>query len=637
MPCLASALPPSAQISKHRIGHCKGSSLPVRNENNDVILDERLINMCPHHLSPPPAQPNSSLKDSAWRKTPCAALIVLLLSAGCSSVHNRTAESEEPETVELAENSAHEDLLSKPLEAQLQRLVTKEGYPAIVLAIVDGDSSQFYSFGALDTGDKPDETTLFEIGSLTKSFTSLLLADAVQTEQVDLQTPVQELLPDFVIPQGDSHPITLELLATHRSGLPAMPPNLKPQDPYNPYAGYDAQDLKDLLADYSLTREPGAAFEYSNLAFGLLGHALSQNAASTYEDLLASKIFDPLQMSSTQTFVQNASQELLARGHTQDGEPTTNWDFDALAPAGSIISNAQDLLNYLKAQMGILDSPLYQAMQITHHSRATGPPELGEIGLGWMISEQSDPPIIWHNGMTGGYTSFMGFLDDGSRGVLLLTNIAKSITTPGLAILVEGETQTDDQNIVDLSPDELDDLVGTYSLSENFIITIDREDTQLFAQATGQEAFPIYPRDIDHFFATIAPIEITFERDEAQQITGLILHQNGEHRARRLTQDEIDELEASQTEIELPLDVLQEYVGTYQLTPQHIFTVTLDDEQLLVGLTGQPAFPVFPNAKDHFFYKVVDAKIVFERDEEDRVTALILHQNGEQRAERIDN
>src|SRR5262249_2567355 len=154
---------------------------------------------------------------------------------------------------------------------------------------------------------------------------------------------------------------TLGTLATHRSGLLRIPFNLPPTDPSNPYADFDAAKLKTFLADYELPRDPGASYEYSNLGFGLLGYALAQIDRTSYDALADEVIFKPLGMTMTGTRLTDAARARLAPGHDDTGKAAKNWDFDALAGAGAIHATANDLLRYLKANMGIVPSPLYGA------------------------------------------------------------------------------------------------------------------------------------------------------------------------------------------------------------------------------------------------------------------------------------
>lgn len=161
--------------------------------------------------------------------------------------------------------------LPERVETAAQERIAADSYQTLVFGVVDGDKTEIVTFGKLDNGNAPDGDTVFEIGSITKTFTATLLAQAVLAGRVTLDTSVSQLLPDFKIPLRGGMEITLGELGTQHSALPRMPTNILPKDPANPYADYDAAKLKAFLADYQLLRDPGAAYEYSNLGFGLLG------------------------------------------------------------------------------------------------------------------------------------------------------------------------------------------------------------------------------------------------------------------------------------------------------------------------------------------------------------------------------
>jgi CubicO group peptidase (beta-lactamase class C family) len=231
----------------------------------------------------------------------------------------------------------------------------------LAFGVVDGDKSEVVAFGKLGDGKAPDGDTVYEIGSLTKTFTATLLAQAVLSGRVTLATPVAKLLPDFKIPSRGGKEITLGALATQHSGLPRIPSNFLPKDLANPFADYDAAKLKAFLAGYELRRDPGAAYEYSNLGFGLLGYALAQLNHTTYRTMTDEEILQPLGMTMSGTAFTEAMHAHLAPGHLYTGETANKWDFDALAGAGAIRSTANDMLRYLKANMGIDGSPLAAA------------------------------------------------------------------------------------------------------------------------------------------------------------------------------------------------------------------------------------------------------------------------------------
>ncbi len=252
---------------------------------------------------------------------------------------------------------AHAGPLPDRVEKAAQERIAAGMYQTLVFGVVDGDSGEVVAFGRLDDGKAPDGETVYEIGSITKTFTATLLARAVLASRVTLDTPVAQLLPGWKIPLRSGKAITLGSLATHRSGLPRLPTNMQPNDPSDPYADYDAAKLKAFLDGYELPRDPGASYEYSNLGFGLLGHALAQMDHTSYDALVDEVIFKPLGMTMTGTRLTESVRARLAPGHDDTGKAAKNWDFDALAGAGAIHSTASDLLRYLKANMGAAPSP----------------------------------------------------------------------------------------------------------------------------------------------------------------------------------------------------------------------------------------------------------------------------------------
>ncbi len=484
-----------------------------------------------------------------------------------------------------------------------------------------------YGFWKLANGKVPDANTVFEIGSVTKTFTATLLAEAVTSRHAKLDDPVAKFLPDFSIPSRNGKRITLGNLADQHSGLPRLPTNIKPSDIHNPYADYDAAKLKAFLADYTLPRDPGSAYEYSNLGFGLLGYALARQAHTTYGELLEKDLLQPLGMSTSGVKISKAMRAHLAVGHNETSKATENWDFNVLAGAGAIKSTGTDMLRYLEANMGRLKTPLYPAMQLAHTPRrGIGGNE--RVGLAWMTRHDKSGNVIWHNGMTGGYASFLGFTADRKRGVVILTNIQQSVDDLGFATLLKDAKLAPAEKAIHLSAQALDAYVGSYRLAPHFILTVFRQDDQLLAQATGQGALPIFPSTKNDFFAKIENIQISFERNAQGKVTGLVLHQNGNHAAPRISGTEAARETTRKSVVTLPAATLREYVGHYRLGPQAIFDITLKVNQLYAQLTGQSAFPVYASARDEFFYTVVDAQISFKRNKQGKVIALVLHQRG---------
>lgn len=528
----------------------------------------------------------------------------------------------------MASASADAGLLPERVEKAAQERVAAGTYPTLVFGVVDGDSSEVVAFGALDDGKPPDGDTVYEIASVTKTFTATLLAQAVLSGRVALDTPVAQLLPDFKIPSRGGKQITLGELGTQHSGLPLLPFNLLPKDPADPYVDYDAAKLRAFLAGYQLPRDPGASYEYSNLGFGLLGYALAESEHTTYGALVDKEILGPLGMTMSGTGLTDAMRARFAPGHDVMGKEVNGWDFDALAGAGAIRSTTNDMLRYLKANMGLAQSPLAAAMKLAQRPLSEMPGS-SRIGLAWVTSEKG---IVWHNGQTGGYRSFIGFTADGSRGLVILANMTVPVDDLGFATLDADAPLAPASKAIVLPSASLDDYVGTYKLADRFLLKIFRVNDELFAQATGQPEIPIFPSAPNEFFAKIPGISLTFTRDPDGAVNGLVLHQNGDHPARKLSESEMP---PEAKEIQLDVATLGDYVGQYRFS-FGVLDVALKSDHLEAQLTGQAAFPIFASAKDKFFYKVVEAQLDFERDAGGKVVAVVLHQGGrDMRARRV--
>jgi CubicO group peptidase (beta-lactamase class C family) len=527
---------------------------------------------------------------------------------------------------------AHAGLLPDRVAKAAQKRIDAGVYRTLVFAVVDGNKSEIVTFGQLPNGKAPDGDTVYEIGSITKTFTATLLADAVLSGHVTLETPLAQLLPDFKIPTRGDKEITLVDIATQHSGLPRMPGNLPPDEESLPRGNYDVSKLKAFLASYVLPRDPGAAYEYSNLGYGLLALALGRSAHTDYGNLLEHKIFIPLGKKLSGSALTNNMRVHLAPGYGEDGKPAKSWDMNEFDGAGAIRSTAADMLLYMKANMGPASSPLVRAMKFAQVPRSDMDAS-NRIGLAWMKLSTDQGEFLWHNGGTFGYASFLCFSADGRHGVVVLANTFADVDDLGFATLLTAAPLAPAFKAVTLPSASLEDYVGTYKLAENFLLRIFRDGDQLLAQATGQGAFPIFPSAPNEFFAKVGGISISFTRDAKGTVSGLVLHQNGDRAAPKTT---AAELPAEPKEIALDAATLQSYVGKFQFAPNFVFDITLTGNQLFAQLTGQSALPVYASTKDQFFYKVVDAQLSFERDAKGNVVAVVLHQNGrDMRAPRI--
>jgi D-alanyl-D-alanine-carboxypeptidase/D-alanyl-D-alanine-endopeptidase len=513
----------------------------------------------------------------------------------------------------------------------------------IVVGVIEPTGRRVVAYGSLDKGDKRplDGDTVFEIGSVTKVFTSLLLADMVQRGEVALTDPVAKYLPPGVkMPERGGRQITLQDLATHTSGLPRMPSNFTSKDPANPYADYSVEQLYQFLSSYQLTRDIGAQYEYSNLGGGLLGHILARRAGMDYEALVRTRICEPLGMKSTGIALSADMNARFAVGHDQSLQTVASWDLPTLAGAGALRSTANDMLSFLAASLGYTKSPLAPAMAaMLTVRRPTGTPGL-EIALGWHILTKDDREIIWHNGGTGGFRTFIGYDPKNRVGVVALSNTSTATGVDDIGRhLLDAKfplaQPPKEHKQVAVDPKLFAGYVGRYELTPTFTLTVTREGNQLFVQATGQGKAEVFPESERDYFYKVVDAQITFEVDSQGKATGLILHQNGMNQpAKRIEGETPPPKEHKQIAVDPKL--FDGYVGSYELAPGFILTVTREGDHLFTQATGQSKIEVFPESDRDYFLKVVDAQITFETDSQGRATGLMLHQSGDHHAKRIE-
>jgi CubicO group peptidase (beta-lactamase class C family) len=312
-----------------------------------------------------------------------------------------------------------------------------------------------------------------------------------------------------------------------------VPDNLSPTDKDNPYADYTPVLMYAFLRRSAPPHAPDEQYAYSNLGAGLLGHALSLKAGTSFEQLLTDRITKPLGMGDTSVALREDQLKRLAPPHDPEGRPAHNWDFpDVIAGAGGIRSTPNDMARYVAANLGIVDTPLKSAMARSHQSLAKVEGNT-EIGMNWHIATRRH--IVWHNGQTGAYHTYVGFIPEKKIGVVLLDNYSESMIDtlgPKLLAVLAGE-KVEPLKLpreVALDPARLDEFVGDYAVTPLFYIRVARDGDHLTAQATLQPALRIYAQSDSTFFYKSVQATLTFERDAAGKVTSLALEQDGTKR-----------------------------------------------------------------------------------------------------------
>ena len=470
----------------------------------------------------------------------------------------------------------------------------------------------------------PAERVLFEIGSISKVFTGILLADAVKAGKLGFDDTLAQRLPAVKFDHATTGAITLKLLATHTSCLPRLPDNMMNADGDDPYSQYDNKAMFEYLAHAKLEGQTPCASSYSNLGFGVLGVVLETAYGKPWVALVQEKIAGPLGMVDTVQQLSSAQQPRFAEPWAGD-KPAHPWTFTAISGAGALRSTLADMSRFADALLAGAKGPLGHVWPLLAGDYVDMPAVGGKIGLGLVHLKENGEDTYWHNGGTGGYRSVLSVYPASGRAVIVLASNAAAVPEGWLSAWNAKGREAVKRTEITLPAAVLDEYVGVYSIDKSVRFTLLRRGDGLVARVTGQPFAPIFASAKDEFFYKIVDAQLSFRRNAAGQVDGLTLHQNGR------------DLPASREpgpppHIEFPnAAALAEYTGEYdfgQFQPGATIKVTTAADQLLAMLTGQPTFPVFCVGKDKFEYDVVVASLTFERDAAGKVVALVLHQNG---------
>ena len=372
------------------------------------------------------------------------------------------------------------------------------GYvPGMVIVMVNADGPSYFSYGNLSY-DKPwstDETARYEIASVTKTFTALLLSEMVEAGDVSLNDTVASFLPDGVdIPTG-GETMTLKHLATHTSGLPSIPPNLIATitDHGNQFANYFQSDFYEFLNTYTLPRVPGASYEYSNAGIGLLGHVLALSQGRDFETLLKERVLDPMGMIDTKLTLSESDEALRAPGHHGVLE-RPKFEMNVLAPAGGLFSSTEDLGTYLSYQLGVPGGDLGPAVQATHEKYFDLPGMPYDMGLGWWRWRTRN--VVQHGGDSFGSTSFVGFKDSTQTGVAILSNNrghnTLSVSDLGFHCLDQTEPLNEILALPSVGEEALRNLVGKYQHASGAVFDVGLKSGWLFLDIVGQSSYTLF-------------------------------------------------------------------------------------------------------------------------------------------------
>ncbi len=439
----------------------------------------------------------------------------------------------------VVENQAAQSSLPLPSDAEIRKTLAErvggqENDIGIIVGVIEPQGRRIISYGHRNAGDtRPlDGDTVFEIASVTKVFTALLLADMGERKEVALADPVAKYL-DFKIPERNGRTITLVDLATHTSGLPFMPENAPAlNDPAA--AKYSAADLKQYIASYQLKRDIGSEWDYSNLGYWLLSEALSSRAGMNYEDLVRKRVVASLKLTNTDFALSPKMKTNLAVGHDAALQPApiaaTLGIYSIMPAGGGLYSTANDLLGVLSVAMGYERLPLTPAMEITVNTRR--PAGRGEEqALGWTVIGTGDDQIIFRDGGSFGYASSMAWDPKKRIGVVVLSNqlgsvddIARHLLRSDFPLAKPANTKHTE---IAIDSALLDSYAGRYEAKGEGIFTVSRDGNFLTIESPADWGLPklrIRPETTRDFFASELPLRVTFKIDNKGRVNGLLIY-----------------------------------------------------------------------------------------------------------------
>jgi serine-type D-Ala-D-Ala carboxypeptidase/endopeptidase len=525
--------------------------------------------------------------------------------------------------------------------------------PSIVIGIVDKDGMHYFNFGKKSAnGSAADEHTIYEIASITKIFTAILLAQQDIDGKLKIDDPIKNYLPPQVkVPQRGKKEITFGNLSDHTSGLPLNPGNM-----HNP-ADYTVDSMYSFLSRYKLKRDVGSAYGYSNLAQGLLGHILALNKGLTYESLMIQTIALPLGMKETKITLDEEMKKNLAIGY-YDGIEVGNMDISTLEGCGAIRSSTYDMLKFLAANMGLTQTPLQPAMNKTQEVRhnkgeaLTFRMALGKAlgfshakkGLAWNIYNGKKGDMICHGGEAYGYTAFAGFIKETGKGVVVLTNSHEHISDIGLHLLnpefklkhvvkptktLELKRNIDEKGVeaaknhfYDLKkskPNECEGIINTlgYSYMKWNINT---------ALAIFKMNVEMYPNSSNVYDSYGEALMKNGQQDLAIENYKKSVELNPRNMAGIQALEKMG-IKIQVERVEVPEVTLQTYVGTYQLKPGFNLVITREGKQLFSQGTGQARIELFAKTEKDFFNNF-NEHVFNTKGKKGTVESLTVIQNG---------
>ena len=521
-------------------------------------------------------------------------------------------------------------LFSQSLEQKIDALASKEykaNEPGVsILVAKDGKPMYQKAFGnaSLELNVPMTTENVFEIGSITKQFTAIAILMLEEQGKLKVSDDMTTYMPDY---PTNGKTITIHNLLNHTSGIKSY----TSMSSFEKLASEDMTptELIDKFKNEPMDFEPGEAFRYNNSGYILLGHIIEVVSKMSYEDFVEKNIFEKLAMSNSYYGSNNQIIANRADGYQEGPNGFENSNYLSMTlpyAAGSLMSTTNDLLiwqNALNNHTLISEASYEKAI----HGSALNNGEHIKYGYGLFEDEISGSTIIQHGGGIFGYTTMGIYFPEEKVFVSALSNCNcknVSVLARKIGALVIGKPIPGKEDAIKLTEEQLNAWTGTYEFDGNVLRYVTVENGTIFSERQGSTKLEIYPMSADHFiFDEGSSYKFSKDANGSKQV---IMTINGDDIIGKLSDKKAPDEKPS---ITVATEILETYVGKYELQPGFIIEVTTTNGQLFAQLTGQAQFEMFAEDEDTFYLKVVTASIDFNKDESDSVTSLTLHQNGQ--------
>lgn len=516
------------------------------------------------------------------------------------------------------------------LGVAIDQIINKQYKPnepgAAVLVAKDGKVVYKNAYGKsnleLDIDMTPEN--VFEIGSITKQFTAVSILMLAEEGKLSLDDEITKYIPDY---PTNGNKITIHHLLTHTSGIKSYTSIPTLQD----FARKDLTptELIDLFKNEPMDFKPGERYLYNNSGYFLLGYIIEKITGESYADFIQKRIFDKLNMNTSYYGSKSRLIKNRAAGYQEREQGFVNAPYISMTipyAAGSIMSTVEDLYKWNNAiRANVLISKESLAKAFTNYTLNNG--SKIDYGYGWSHDIINDVPVIEHGGGIFGYTTHGIYVPSQNAYIILLTNNGSrspSETAYRVAALAIGKPYPDASKAITLSKAQLEKWVGAYKFEDGAIRFITLKDNQLYSKRKESNAtFKIYPLSENRFFFENSFASYVFTDGKQRKV----VFKNNKDQAEGVETDM--KIPEEKKEIQLSTEVLQKYIGTYKLQPNFLIDITVEGSQIFGKPTGQPKVELFAESEDHFFLKVVAAKITFEIDENTKLPiSLTLEQGG---------